>query len=108
MHPHHNAAITVPGSCAGPKHTNPPHSEPIDRASGDPGGAGKPCPIPQTSRLILVIRLTNIALAYERGPESLSDVSFHLRPGSFHFLTGPAHQQRYLATAPTGAGVPAA
>jgi cell division transport system ATP-binding protein len=45
---------------------------------------------PATSRLILVIRLTNIALAYERGPEILSDVSFHLRPGSFHFLTGPS------------------
>jgi len=37
-----------------------------------------------------VIRLTNIALKYERGPETLTEVSFHLRPGSFHFLTGPS------------------
>jgi cell division transport system ATP-binding protein len=35
-----------------------------------------------------VIRLTNVALKYDRGPEVLSDVSFHLRPGSFHFLHG--------------------
>ncbi len=40
--------------------------------------------------LILVIRLNNIALAYERSHEVLSEVSFHLRPGSFHFLTGPS------------------
>jgi cell division transport system ATP-binding protein len=37
-----------------------------------------------------VIRLTNIALAYERGPDILAEVNFHLRPGSFHFLTGPS------------------
>jgi cell division transport system ATP-binding protein len=35
-----------------------------------------------------VIRLTNVALKYDRGPDVLSDVSFHLRPGSFHFLHG--------------------
>ena len=35
-----------------------------------------------------MIRLTNVALKYDRGPEVLSDVSFHLRPGSFHFLHG--------------------
>jgi len=35
-----------------------------------------------------VIRLTNVALKYDRGPEVLSEVSFHLRPGSFHFLHG--------------------
>jgi len=35
-----------------------------------------------------VIRLSNVALKYDRGPEVLSDVSFHLRPGSFHFLHG--------------------
>jgi len=38
----------------------------------------------------LVIRLTNIGLAYEQGQEVLSEVNFHLRPGSFHFLTGPS------------------
>ena len=35
-----------------------------------------------------VIRLNNVALKYDRGPEVLSDVNFHLRPGSFHFLHG--------------------
>src|SRR3974390_3914452 len=34
--------------------------------------------------------MANIALAYEQGPDVLSKVSFHLRPGSFHFLTGPS------------------
>lgn len=35
-----------------------------------------------------MIRLTNVGLRYDHGPEILSDVSFHLRPGSFHFLHG--------------------
>lgn len=37
-----------------------------------------------------MIRLQNIGLRYGRGQEVLRDVSFHLRPGSFHFLTGPS------------------
>jgi cell division transport system ATP-binding protein len=37
-----------------------------------------------------VIRLQNIGLKYGRGPDILRDVDFHLRPGSFHFLTGPS------------------
>ena len=37
-----------------------------------------------------MIRLTNVGLKYDRGPEILSEVNFHLRPGSFHFLTGPS------------------
>jgi cell division transport system ATP-binding protein len=37
-----------------------------------------------------VIRLQNVALKYDRGPEVLREVNFHLRPGSFHFLTGPS------------------
>jgi cell division transport system ATP-binding protein len=37
-----------------------------------------------------VIRLENVGLRYGRGQEVLRDVSFHLRPGSFHFLTGPS------------------
>jgi cell division transport system ATP-binding protein len=37
-----------------------------------------------------VIRLQNVGLRYGRGREVLHDVSFHLRPGSFHFLTGPS------------------
>ncbi|MGL4395349.1 MAG: cell division ATP-binding protein FtsE [Hyphomicrobium sp.] len=35
-----------------------------------------------------MIRLNNVALKYDRGPEILADVNFHLRPGSFHFLHG--------------------
>ncbi|MFN0218315.1 MAG: cell division ATP-binding protein FtsE [Hyphomicrobium sp.] len=35
-----------------------------------------------------MIRLTNVGLKYDRGPEVLVDVNFHLRPGSFHFLHG--------------------
>jgi cell division transport system ATP-binding protein len=37
-----------------------------------------------------VIRLQNVGLHYDRGGEVLRDVSFHLKPGSFHFLTGPS------------------
>ena len=37
-----------------------------------------------------MIRLNNVALRYGRGQEVLRDVTFHLRPGSFHFLTGPS------------------
>src|SRR5258706_2471512 len=37
-----------------------------------------------------VIRLQNVGLKYGRGSEVLRDVTFHLKPGSFHFLTGPS------------------
>ncbi|MES0383171.1 MAG: cell division ATP-binding protein FtsE [Hyphomicrobium sp.] len=37
-----------------------------------------------------MIRLSNLALAYDRGDDVLAEVDFHLRPGSFHFLTGPS------------------
>lgn len=37
-----------------------------------------------------MITLTNVALRYDRGPEILESVNFQLRPGSFHFLTGPS------------------
>ena len=37
-----------------------------------------------------MIKLQNVGLKYGRGQEVLSDVTFHLRPGSFHFLTGPS------------------
>jgi cell division transport system ATP-binding protein len=37
-----------------------------------------------------VIKLQNVGLRYGRGREVLHDVTFHLRPGSFHFLTGPS------------------
>ena len=39
-------------------------------------------------RLNPVIRLTNVGLKYDSGPDVLTDVTFHLRPGSFHFLHG--------------------
>lgn len=35
-----------------------------------------------------MIRVKNVALRYQDGPEVLSDLSFTLAPGSFHFLTG--------------------
>lgn len=41
-------------------------------------------------RPTLVIRLSNLALAYDQGHDVLAEVDFHLRPGSFHFLTGPS------------------
>ena len=37
-----------------------------------------------------MIRLQNVGLRYGRGREVLHDVSFHIRAGDFHFLTGPS------------------
>ncbi len=37
-----------------------------------------------------MIHFENVGLRYGMGPEVLRDVSFHLEPGSFHFLTGPS------------------
>jgi len=37
-----------------------------------------------------VIRFDNVGLRYGSGPEILRDVTFHVHPGSFHFLTGPS------------------
>jgi cell division transport system ATP-binding protein len=37
-----------------------------------------------------LVRLDSVGLRYGDGPEILKDVSFHLRPGSFCFLTGPS------------------
>lgn len=37
-----------------------------------------------------MIRLQNLGLKYDRSGEVLRDVTFHLKPGSFHFLTGPS------------------
>ncbi|QJE73222.1 cell division ATP-binding protein FtsE [Aerophototrophica crusticola] len=36
-----------------------------------------------------MVRFENVGLRYGNGPEVLRDVSFHLQPGSFHFLVGP-------------------
>ncbi len=35
-----------------------------------------------------MVRLEHVAVRFGQGPEVVSDVSLHLRPGSFHFLTG--------------------
>lgn len=37
-----------------------------------------------------MIRYDHVGLRYGIGPEVLSDISFNLEPGSFHFLTGPS------------------
>ena len=37
-----------------------------------------------------MIRFDNVGLRYGNGPEILRDVTFHMLPGSFHFLTGPS------------------
>jgi cell division transport system ATP-binding protein len=37
-----------------------------------------------------VIKLNNLGLKYDSGGNVLADVNFHLKPGSFHFLTGPS------------------
>jgi len=37
-----------------------------------------------------VIEFTNVGLRYGHGPEILRDLTFRIRPGSFHFLTGPS------------------
>lgn len=37
-----------------------------------------------------MIRYDHVGLRYGIGPEVLSDVTFTLEPGSFHFLTGPS------------------
>jgi len=37
-----------------------------------------------------VIRFDNVGLRYGSGSEILRDVTFHVLPGSFHFLTGPS------------------
>ena len=37
-----------------------------------------------------MICFDNVGLRYGSGPEILRDVTFHVLPGSFHFLTGPS------------------
>lgn len=37
-----------------------------------------------------MIRFENVGIRYGIGEEVLSDITFHLKPGSFHFLTGPS------------------
>ena len=35
-----------------------------------------------------VVHFENVGMRYEAGPEVLSDISFLLQEGSFHFVTG--------------------
>ncbi len=56
-----------------------------------------------------MVRFENVALRYGAGPEILRHLSFHLDPGSFHFLTGPSGAGKstllklmYLAQRPSG------
>ncbi len=37
-----------------------------------------------------MIAFEHVGLRYGIGPEALSDISFNLEPGSFHFLSGPS------------------
>jgi cell division transport system ATP-binding protein len=37
-----------------------------------------------------LVRFEKVGMRYGPGPEVLRDISFHLEPGSFHFLTGPS------------------
>ncbi|MDA1131907.1 MAG: cell division ATP-binding protein FtsE [Proteobacteria bacterium] len=37
-----------------------------------------------------MVRLEDVAMRYAGGPEVLQSVSLHLKPGSYHFLTGPS------------------
>ncbi|MEL6291000.1 MAG: cell division ATP-binding protein FtsE [Pseudomonadota bacterium] len=37
-----------------------------------------------------MIRFENVSLRYGHGPDTLRGLNFNLRPGSFHFLTGPS------------------
>ena len=55
-----------------------------------------------------MIRFEDVALRYGAGPEILRQVSFHLEPGSFHFLAGSSGAGKssllklmYLAQRPT-------
>ena len=54
-------------------------SEDADRGQDPDGSVGAP-----------ILRFTGVGMRYGRAPETLSDISFSLPPGSFHFLTGPS------------------
>lgn len=58
------------------------------------------------------MRLANVSLRYDEGPEVLSNLNLTLPPGSFHFLTGPSGAGKtsllsllYLAQRPTHGSV---
>ena len=59
-----------------------------------------------------MVRFEDVALRYGAGPEVLGGVSFHLRPGSFHFMIGASGAGKssllsmiYLARRPSGGRV---
>jgi cell division transport system ATP-binding protein len=59
-----------------------------------------------------VVRFDDVSMRYGRGPDVLSDVSFSLAPGSFHFITGPSGAGKtsllkliYLAARPSRGSV---
>lgn len=59
-----------------------------------------------------VVRFDSVSLSYAGGPEVVSDLSFQLSAGSFHFLTGPSGAGKssllrvlYLALKPTRGSV---
>jgi cell division transport system ATP-binding protein len=52
-------------------------------ADGDPGPSELADEAP-------VVRFEGVGMRYGRAPEVLNDISFELKRGSFHFLTGPS------------------
>ncbi len=59
-----------------------------------------------------MVRFEDVALRYGAGPEVLGGVTFHLRPGSFHFMIGASGAGKssllsmiYLARRPSGGRV---
>jgi cell division transport system ATP-binding protein len=64
---------------------------------------------PVTKRIArALVRFEDVSLRYGAGPQILRHISFHLRPGSFHFLAGPSGAGKssllkllYLAQRPT-------
>lgn len=55
-----------------------------------------------------ILRFDNVSLAYGQNDETLSDISFALKPGSFHFITGASGAGKsslmkliYMAVQPT-------
>lgn len=56
-----------------------------------------------------MVRFEDVSLRYGQGPEILTQLSFHLEPGSFHFLAGPSGAGKssllkllYLGQQPSG------
>jgi cell division transport system ATP-binding protein len=63
---------------------------------------------PTTMKAGEIVRFDDVSMRYGRGPEILSNLSFSLAPGSFHFVTGASGAGKstllklmYLATRPT-------